>query len=111
MEYRIYLRYQVKTKFMSPVHRRRTKPCERYCGSLHGNVSHRFILLNTWSSVSAAIWECYETLRMWRGPWSCEGSMPQCRGMPGQGSGSGWVGEQGEGGGRRGFLEGKPGKG
>jgi hypothetical protein len=28
-----------------------------------------------------------------RGPWSLEGSMPQCRGMPGQGSGSGWVGE------------------
>ena len=32
-----------------------------------------------------------------RGPWSCEGLMPQCRGMPGQGSGSGWVGEQGSG--------------
>jgi hypothetical protein len=33
--------------------------------------------------------------------------------MPGPGSGSGWVGEQGEGEGerRRGFLEGKPGKG
>jgi hypothetical protein len=30
-----------------------------------------------------------------RGPWSCEGSMPQYRGMPGLGSG--WVGEQGEG--------------
>jgi hypothetical protein len=29
-----------------------------------------------------------------RGPWSCEGSMPQCRGMPVQGSGS----EQGVGG-------------
>jgi hypothetical protein len=27
------------------------------------------------------------------GPWSCEGSMPQCRGMPGQGSWSGWMGE------------------
>jgi hypothetical protein len=27
-----------------------------------------------------------------RGPWSCEGSMPQCRGMPGQGVGSGCVG-------------------
>jgi hypothetical protein len=45
-----------------------------------------------------------------RGPWSCEGSMPQCRGMTGQGSGSGWVGEQGEGGRDRGFSEGKPGK-
>jgi hypothetical protein len=21
-----------------------------------------------------------------RGPWSCKGSMPQCRGMPGQGA-------------------------
>jgi hypothetical protein len=29
-------------------------------------------------------------------PWSCEGSMLQYRGMPGPGSGSGWVGEQGE---------------
>jgi hypothetical protein len=27
-----------------------------------------------------------------RGPWSCEGSMPHCKGMPGQGGGSGWVG-------------------
>jgi hypothetical protein len=26
-----------------------------------------------------------------RGPWSSEGSMPQCRGMPGQEGGSGWV--------------------
>jgi hypothetical protein len=33
-----------------------------------------------------------------RGPWSCDGSKPQCRGMPGPGSGSGQVGEQGEGG-------------
>jgi hypothetical protein len=24
-------------------------------------------------------------------PWSCEGSMAQCRGMAGQGGGSGWV--------------------
>jgi hypothetical protein len=31
-----------------------------------------------------------------RGPWVCEGSMPQCRGMPGPGSGSGWAGKQGE---------------
>ena len=45
-----------------------------------------------------------------RCPWSCEGYMPQCRGMPVPGSGSGWVGEQGEEGGHRGFLEGKPGK-
>ena len=46
-----------------------------------------------------------------RGPWSCEGSVPQCRGMPGQGSGSEWVGEQREWGGDRGFPEGKLGKG
>ena len=45
-----------------------------------------------------------------RGPWSCEGSMPQCREMPEPGSGSGWVGEQREVGGDRGFSEGKPGK-
>jgi hypothetical protein len=37
--------------------------------------------------------------------------MPQDRGMPGPGIRSGWVGEQGEGGGYRGFLEGKLGKG
>ena len=30
-----------------------------------------------------------------RDPWSCETWMPQCRGMPGQGSGSGLVSEQG----------------
>jgi hypothetical protein len=30
-----------------------------------------------------------------RGPWSCEDYMPHSRGMPGLGSGSGWVGEQG----------------
>jgi hypothetical protein len=41
--------------------------------------------------------------------------MPQCRGMPGQEDGSGWVGEhphRGGGGGRdRGFPKGRPGKG
>ena len=37
--------------------------------------------------------------------------MPQCREMPGPGSGSRWVGEQGEEGCDRGFSEGKPGKG
>ena len=46
-----------------------------------------------------------------RGPWSCEGFMPQCRGMPGPGFGSGWVGEQGEEEEDRGFSEGKLGKG
>ena len=37
--------------------------------------------------------------------------MPQCRGMPGPGSGSGWVGEQGEGEEDRWFSEVKQGKG
>jgi hypothetical protein len=37
--------------------------------------------------------------------------MPQYRGMPGLGSGSGWVREQGEGREYRGFSEGKLGKG
>jgi hypothetical protein len=44
-------------------------------------------------------------------PWSCEGSMPQYRGMPGPGSLCVWVVEQGEGRGDRGFSGGKPGKG
>jgi hypothetical protein len=46
-----------------------------------------------------------------RDPWAWEGLMPQCRRMPGQGSVSGWVCEQGEGEWDRGFSEGKPGKG
>jgi hypothetical protein len=37
--------------------------------------------------------------------------MPQCRGIPGLGSRYGWVGEQGEGRGNRGFSEWKPRKG
>ena len=37
--------------------------------------------------------------------------MPQYRGIPEPGSKSGWVGEQGEGEGDRGFSEGKLGKG
>jgi hypothetical protein len=45
------------------------------------------------------------------GPWSCEGSMPQCSRIPGQGSRSGWVGKQGDKGWDEGFSEGKPGKG
>ena len=36
-----------------------------------------------------------------RGPLSCEGSMPQCGGMPGPESGIEYVGEQGEGVGER----------
>jgi hypothetical protein len=31
-----------------------------------------------------------------RGPWSCEGSMPQCRGMPGPGMGVGGLGSRGK---------------
>jgi hypothetical protein len=45
-----------------------------------------------------------------RGPWSCEDSMPQYRGMPGPGSGSGWVGTGGGEGRYRGFSERKLGK-
>jgi hypothetical protein len=37
--------------------------------------------------------------------------VPQYRGMPGPGSGSGWVGKQGEGGEYRKFSEGRLGKG
>ena len=40
-----------------------------------------------------------------------EGSMPQYRGLPGQGSGSGWVGKQGQWGEDRVLSEGKLGKG
>jgi hypothetical protein len=46
----------------------------------------------------------------WEEPWSCEGSMPQCRGMPGPGSRSGWAGEQGEWGGDGSFQRERPGK-
>jgi hypothetical protein len=55
--------------------------------------------------------DCLVVINGRRGPWSCEGSMPQYRVMPGPGSRSGWVGEQGEGGEDRGFSEGKLGKG
>ena len=50
-------------------------------------------------------------------PWSSEGSILQCRGMPGQGGSSGWMGmgapvwKQGERGWEMGFLEEKLGKG
>jgi hypothetical protein len=49
----------------------------------------------------------------WRqGPWSCDGSIPQYRGMSGPGCGSGWVGEQGEGRGEvKGIFGGKTKKG
>ena len=53
----------------------------------------------------------YSVINGRRGPWSCEGSMPQYRGMPGPESRSGWVGKLFEGGGDRGCLEVKPGKG
>ena len=44
-------------------------------------------------------------------PRSCKLYMPQYRGMPGPGIRRGWVGEQGEQGGNRGFSEEKQGKG
>jgi hypothetical protein len=43
-------------------------------------------------------------------PWSCEDSIPQCRGMPGQGSRSERIVDQGEEGWYRGLVEGKTGK-
>jgi hypothetical protein len=45
-----------------------------------------------------------------RSSWFWEGLIPQFRRMPGKGSWSGWVGEQGDGGWDRKFSEGKPGK-
>jgi hypothetical protein len=57
-------------------------------------------------SITAYVAEDGLVTHQWRrSPWSCEGSMPQYRGMPGPRSGSGWVGEQGEAGGDRGILE------
>jgi hypothetical protein len=58
----------------------------------------------------------YQRMALWdinerRGPWFYEGLMPQCRGVPGQGSRSGWVGEQGEKRWNEGVSEGKWGKG
>jgi hypothetical protein len=50
-----------------------------------------------------AFWDINER----RGPWSSEGSKPQCRGMPGQGSRSVWVGEQEVGDGIGDFQRGK----
>jgi hypothetical protein len=52
----------------------------------------------------------YSVINGRRGPWYCEGSMPQGRGIPGSGNRRRWVGEQGDDGGDRVFLEGKPGK-
>jgi hypothetical protein len=49
-----------------------------------------------------ALWDINER----RGSGSPEGSMPQSRGMPGQGSRSGCVGEQGEGDRIEGFQKG-----
>jgi hypothetical protein len=45
-----------------------------------------------------------------RGPWSCEGSMPQYKGMPGPGMGVGGLGSQGGGEGM-GIFGGETGKG
>jgi hypothetical protein len=45
-----------------------------------------------------------------RVPRFCEGTMPQCRGIPSQGSRSGWVSEHGVGGWDEWFMEGKTGK-
>jgi hypothetical protein len=37
----------------------------------------------------------YSVINGKRGPWSCEGSMPQYRGMPGPGMGVGGLGSRG----------------
>jgi hypothetical protein len=55
--------------------------------------------------------DCLVSYQWEERPLVLEGSMFQCRGMAGPRSRSGWVGEQGERGGHRGFSEGKPGKG
>ena len=51
--------------------------------------------------------DCLSDINGRRGTWSGEASMLQCRGMPGPGTRSRWVGEQGEGGWGKGSLEGK----
>jgi hypothetical protein len=37
---------------------------------------------------------CFAGHQRRRGAWSCKGSMYQCRGMPGERGGSGWVGRR-----------------
>jgi hypothetical protein len=54
-----------------------------------------------------ALWDISER----RGPWFCEGWIPQCRGMPGQGSGNGWLSEERDGGWDRGIFGGEMRKG
>ena len=54
-----------------------------------------------------ALWDINER----RGPQYCEGSMSQCRGMPGQVIRSGWDSEQGEGEWDRGIFRGEMRKG
>jgi hypothetical protein len=49
-----------------------------------------------------ALWDINER----RCPWSCEGSMPQFRRMPGQENRRRWVSDQGEGGREDGFQRG-----
>ena len=54
------------------------------------------------SHICSRGWPCWTSMG---GPWSFEVLMSKCRGMPGPGSRSGWVGEQGEREWDRGFLE------
>jgi len=96
--------------------RRTTIPTNRSSQELN----HQPKRTQEWTYGSSRIW-----IRGWpcwawmggEGTWSCEGLMPQCRGTPGQGSGSEWVCEwvrehlyRSSGGWDSGFLEGKPGK-
>jgi hypothetical protein len=47
-------------------------------------------MLQQHMSQRMALWD----INVRRDPWSCESSVPQFRGMSGQGSWSGWVSEQ-----------------
>jgi hypothetical protein len=50
-------------------------------------------------------WPC-GTSNERRGPWSCEGLVSQCKGMPGQGSGVGGLVSRGRGNGMEWFWRG-----
>ena len=50
--------------------------------------------------------DCLVVINGRRGPWSCEGSMPQYRGMPGPGMGVGELGSRGRGEGTGNFWRG-----
>ena len=53
--------------------------------------------INSWLQLHMQQRTAQLVINVRRGPWSCEGSIPQYRGLPVPGRGSRWVGEQGEG--------------